>query len=367
MSNPNRPSGEIRSLTGLRGVAAVFVVMFHALRSTSPTASFLLGKGYLSVDLFFVLSGYVMSLNYGEMFLADGASFKDYRKFLGFRFARIYPLYGVMICAMALLGWAGAIPIYGVHNLKHALIWNLSLMQAWSLGAGNIDGPAWSISTELTAYIGFPVLVFFVLRGKEGRAWGAAALALLLMIAIVIAGSLPIRGAPVDGPLGVFDTITPLPVFRCVAGFVLGMAAFRLQGSRFGKALASRPFYGDILAVALVILLFVKPGDVLFVALGTMLIAHLATSPSIVSAAISSRPVYYLGKISYSIYLIHLPIILLLRGLFESRGWPMVPANLFALALSIAIAPLAYNLVEVPGRMFLRRILSRLPTAAPAG
>ena len=91
-SNVGNGVSEIRALTGLRGIASLYVVLFHYFQPL-PLVGYLrtlLGHGYLAVDLFFVLSGFVMALNYGSRFAA-GAHWPEYRLFLCRRFARVYP------------------------------------------------------------------------------------------------------------------------------------------------------------------------------------------------------------------------------------------------------------------------------------
>ena len=86
--------GEIRSLTGLRGIAACFVVIFHFYhvilnKGRIGTA---LNHGYMAVDMFFMLSGFVLALTYQRDFLSRG-SLRKHFNFLYKRLSRIFPLY----------------------------------------------------------------------------------------------------------------------------------------------------------------------------------------------------------------------------------------------------------------------------------
>jgi len=103
---------EIRSLTGLRGAAAVFVAFYHSFyfmvsnqADNSPPVVFL-RHGYLSVDLFFVLSGYVMALTYAPLF-AGGFRMLAFADFLGRRIGRIYPAYITVTAFVALYSMQG--------------------------------------------------------------------------------------------------------------------------------------------------------------------------------------------------------------------------------------------------------------------
>lgn len=93
---------EIRALTGVRGVAALLVVIYHWAMPYMPQGSVafrLFGRGYLFVDLFFVLSGFMMALNYGHLF-ENHVRWPAIRFFFLRRFARVYPLYFVVMLAL---------------------------------------------------------------------------------------------------------------------------------------------------------------------------------------------------------------------------------------------------------------------------
>jgi peptidoglycan/LPS O-acetylase OafA/YrhL len=100
----NQVQSEIRSLTGLRGLAAAWVVLYHFHQADASAGALgtFLRHGYLAVDIFFVLSGFVMALSYTHLF-AKGLSVQSFGVFLVRRFARIYPLYILMTCLFALM------------------------------------------------------------------------------------------------------------------------------------------------------------------------------------------------------------------------------------------------------------------------
>jgi peptidoglycan/LPS O-acetylase OafA/YrhL len=158
---------EIRSLTGIRGVAATWVVLYHVHEADDLHAvvKTLLTHGYLAVDLFFLLSGFVMAFSYGRLATA-GWNLKSYKTFLWLRFGRVYPLYFLMTCAVALMivvGWSKALP---VQNLGAAFLANVALVQVW-FSIRSIGGLAWSISTEFTAYLLFPLLAACTLTTRR--------------------------------------------------------------------------------------------------------------------------------------------------------------------------------------------------------
>jgi peptidoglycan/LPS O-acetylase OafA/YrhL len=142
---------EIRALTGLRGIAAIYVMIFHfvPLVSFSGLEMTFIGHGYLAVDLFFVLSGFVMALNYGRMFEARWTA-RTYMTFLGRRIARVYPLYLVAtVCGCGLVS-TGYLEGFDTTPIVKTFVFNVLMVQSWGF-AGSFDAPAWSISAEFAA------------------------------------------------------------------------------------------------------------------------------------------------------------------------------------------------------------------------
>ena len=367
---------EIKSLTGIRGVAACFVVVYHylALGAGSGPAGTVLRHGYLAVDLFFVLSGYVMALTYGRDF-HDRVEAETFARFLTRRLARVYPLYIVTSLACLILAYADPQP----QSLLPDLSWltvgsNILLVQAWGIGH-SINGPGWSISTEFFAYALFPGLVSILIVGPARSAaafavLGAAGLCALASVPDAAAGQ-TIRFGPLDLYMG--DTVFPLA--RCGIEFCFGLLAWRFMTVPRLRGLAGRRGVGDALAVAALLLLAIPNTDVVLVLLFVPLIMALAAGASVAARILGSRPLHGLGILSYSIYLIHRPILDHLEPpavrLFE--GWQMPHPHLLSavilLPCTVLLSILTVRWVEVPGRRlaggirFRRRILA--PAAIP--
>ena len=116
---------EIKCLTGLRGVAAVIVMLYHFCGTDSylrPYVPHLISRGFLGVDVFFVLSGFVMALSYAALF-KDGIAGTDYKVFMVKRLARVYPLYFLITL---------------IFVVKH----QLNLSGVWSDNSRPISSPA---------------------------------------------------------------------------------------------------------------------------------------------------------------------------------------------------------------------------------
>ncbi|MDX1650214.1 MAG: acyltransferase, partial [Myxococcota bacterium] len=172
---------EIPSLTGLRAVAALWVLGYHlrpVLHQLFPGyGNQLLADGYLGVDVFFVLSGFILAFNYGGRL----ASRSDYAVFLGHRIARIYPLHVVVLLGMvAVFLGAGALGLQVREEERFALDYHLPLhltmTHAWGFEESlRFNQPSWSVSAEFFAYLLFPV--FWWIASRADRTAALVALA----------------------------------------------------------------------------------------------------------------------------------------------------------------------------------------------
>ena len=169
-------TGEIRALSGLRIVAALWVVLFHfrpLLEQASPPWSDalapVLDAGAQGVDLFFILSGFVLTWNYLDR-MGESWSTRSTLRFLWLRLARVWPVYLVTMHLAA--AWivftlyVGDFPSPAAEDLT-AISWirQVLLVQLWFepfFDGSSWDGPAWSISAEWLAYLLFGALVLVV-------------------------------------------------------------------------------------------------------------------------------------------------------------------------------------------------------------
>ena len=359
---PLKIPSEIRALTGVRGVAALTVMAFHYwYRDWVPRTTFgghVVARGYVSVDLFFILSGFVMSKAYGQRFLSDfrlGA----YGRFLERRLARIYPIYAVLL-VLAIVASALRPAYFAPLTLQNALL-NAALVQTWFHHL-SIIGTAWSLSTEWAAYIAFPALVWLVLRGSARQALATCAAACGLIVLVwsydVWIGQAPDLALDEAGGL-------LAPFGRCFGGFVLGMGLFRFLHSPMLARVGTDRF-GAALAV-LFVALWLAPGtpDLLLYACLPVIILCLALNTARFAAVFGSRPVWLLGEWSYSIYLIHIVVIHGRQRVFDHlvrhlpSPWADTLDAIIFYATTIAAAALCFSFVEVPARRFLVRRIAR--------
>lgn len=375
---------ELRSLTGLRGAAASLVMLFHfnsgvvgcGQESWSPPRQFL-GHGYMMVDLFLVLSGYIMAMNYAEMF-SQGRGLRAYLVFLLRRIARVYPLFLFVTLAMIVFRLTGLDYPLRLHGLfpgpvAQPILLNLLMIQAWGLGF-SIDPVAWSLSAEWAAYLAFPLLCAATLFGRPWLALLSAVLAISCLAAVASAPDAVTGDACRHGPLDVSSFTTALPVLRCIASFVLGMAAFRASALPMVQRIARSDVSGWALSGAAGLLLALPRTDLPLVACFALLVPALAHGQRGAASLLASPVPYLLGELSYGIYLLH-PYFggtaewLFSLGYRHGLVLAFGAADLIGGGVVIIVACLIHVWVEKPGRRWLRRlehVAIRPASASPA-
>jgi peptidoglycan/LPS O-acetylase OafA/YrhL len=291
-----------------------------------------------------------------------GWSAKAYLKFLGRRIARVYPLYFVAtICGFVLvaLGYLEA-----PHSpIGVAFVLNLLMVQSWGF-TESLDGPAWSISAEWAAYLLFPAMLVPCLFRRPSWAWISAAVCIaVIAILCVLPQSLAHRPTPAS-IIDLHVSQFALPVVRCLPEFALGLLAFRLSSTPFGLALAARRWNATALCVAIIILMAIPRTDFAIVLLFPLLVMSLTSQQNVPGRILSSPSFEFVGRLSYSIYLTHdLMGGLLSRVHVLVEGFGLRHGQTYAAAVGILLtfpcSYLAYRLIEVPGRRWLRAVFER--------
>ncbi len=358
--------GELRSLTGLRFVAALHVLVFHAVFTFSRAflhlphgpARALIGSGYVSVGLFFVLSGFVLAYAYtgegrGEM---TATPWRFYRA----RFARIYPMHLVGLLAVLPLFVFGSLANHaepGWVARESAKDFGLSalLVQAW-LPAHVLDlnGPAWSLSVEAFFYLLFPMIV---------RALGrvsSATLAVVLVCAWGVAMWPPLFH---QGPYSMerargldlvvlFDPLVRLP------DFLVGVTAGLLFVRNGPWARAPRMAAGATIMLVVILassepLPFALLHDGLLDPLFALLVASLAARGSD-ARGLGSDSLVALGRASFALYVIHKPLYFWMARAMNVGALP--PAWFLGgyVGVAIVVAVACQKLVEEPARRWLQ-------------
>jgi len=359
-------AADIRSLTGVRGVAAVVIVVYHFgkfhLDRNAGTDVWDVPHGYMPVDMFFMLSGFVIGYVYGNAFLTE--PWKNYRAFLIKRAARLYPAY-LAICALYALKIALGLTGEETFARYSALdiVGNLLMLVGWGLHIYPLIGVSWASSAELGSYFAAPVLMRYALH-KGIAAWaGCVALSLLAIYLISISGQ------GYSGPLDVVSVDSLLPLLRALAGFTLGLATFRFAGQLDRLSATVQDALVLIVLFAIVEAAVFITDDLLVYLLFIPFIALLSRDGRVAKLLFGNRLVYHLGVISYSIYLIH-PLFLTFAERSSRHFGSTVTAYVICVLVCFAaiwlLSYLSYRFIEIPGRQLVTGWFASKPAIAPA-
>ena len=353
-------ASNLKPLTSLRFFAAAWVVLYTLWPKLSgaPTSP-LFEKGYLGVELFFVLSGFILCHVYLQ---ASGEGRFNYATFLWARLARIYPLHLATLAGMGAMGLAAGAA--GFHVDPSVLAWtslpaNLTLTQAWGLAPqSGWNHPSWSISAEWFAYLNFPL--FAGLSWKMRAQPYAAVLGALALLVGLYAIFPRLAGFPLDQATIAWGAL------RIVPCFAYGCANYLLWRS---GAVSRRVWAvaGAAISGAGVLAAGQASGpDILIVALFGPLILSLAALSSTGSKLGSGRVLVYLGEISFAIYMVMIPWSLLFVNIttrimhFPTKQLPLA-AWILLVAGVIPLAIMAHEILEVPARERMRAWAQALP------
>jgi peptidoglycan/LPS O-acetylase OafA/YrhL len=377
--------GELRGLTGLRIVAAAWVVFFHFHFTPLPGVAQvvalvgpLLTAGALGVDLFFVLSGFVIAYTYLDQ-LGPALRASSAARFVWARACRLWPAYAVVFHVFGLwlaarwyfgsdseIAFQAVQPELSVGEYAQQLV----MVQLWDnprFDGASWVGSTWSISAEWLAYLLFPVAALGFFRLRTLPAGVLAAGSVLLMA--------PMAWAYLSTGIPYYDWSWLVRILCGFGGGVLAYLAVRrlcsggMTASARVRARASALAAGlpVLIAVGLLVGELAGPGrGGAVIALFPLLVGALALADR-GPALVLSRPwAVYGGRISYCLYLVHIPMLevywLALRT-FDALGphtWLAHLTGLAVVAATFAVAAWAFRLVEEPARGRMRRLVPRL-------
>jgi len=348
----------LQSLTALRGVAALAVVMRHFTFSIFGAADgpgfYLIPlRGYLAVDLFFILSGFVLAHVYGEEFAAHVETGR-FGRFLWARIARIYPLH--LLALLMLVGSYGHSPAYS----QSALFANLLLLQGPWLSYATWNDPSWSISAEWHAYILFPFLCTYIWRRGIGA---RVALGAVCWIALAL------MTASQDGD---FQPIThgAISLARSLPEFLIGMLIYRLYRSGWWVRRWRSDWSFMALAALIVALTPLWPTDLAIVTLLPLLLLATVSNQGFIHRVLNGRALVALGNMSYALYMVHLICLDGVERLARIAHPTAVdyPEQFLlfvgALLAALLMSSLLYRCFERPARFYLRELWRRRDMSA---
>jgi len=356
------PSSEREYLShvdGLRGLAVMSVFLYHLGVPLLP-------GGFVGVDIFFVISGFLISRLIKEEL--DKTGLLDYRAFFVRRFLRLFPAYllvmifTLMFSALtfspsALERFGGAL-VYSILGIANNFFW----LEADYFDIASKAKPTlhtWSLSVEEQFYIFWPVLFSFVYRAGHSNK-------LIYFIFLVGSLSLLLNFSFADGRVDFVSNYLPFleDLFSNGKSTIFYLLPFRVFEFAIGALLVwcrpsyfSRFFSADfyfVVGLLLVLLscLFFRESIVfpyfyaLIPCLGAVFLI-VSGGGRLSRAALGNRVSIFLGKISYSLYLIHWPFIVFFLYV---NGEMLYWHKFLVLILSLALAYLSYRYVETPFR-----------------
>ncbi|MDQ1630971.1 MAG: hypothetical protein QOJ32_144 [Frankiaceae bacterium] len=366
MTSPERP--RVRALDGLRGLAVLAVVLFHLGLTAVP-------GGLLGVDVFFVLSGFLIT----GLLVSERrrAGYISLRTFWVRRWRRLLPALLLTLVAVAVLAQLFSDPaqVAGIRDEAVATLAYVSNWQAILAGHSYFDVVApsplrhtWSLGVEEQFYVVWPLVAVLVLRRSERLLFVVAVAGAAVSAGLQV--GLAETGVGLDRLYYGTDTrVQALLIGAALAVALHGRAPLR-QRARHGIGLL-----GLAATVGLVVLVtsvsgtagWLYRGGFTLVALATAAVVAAATTvpTGLLARAFSVRPLAYLGRISYGVYLWHWPVVVYLTP-------ARLPLSGAALALArvgvtLLVAAVSFHFVEQPIRRGgLRAFLSRTrPAAGP--
>lgn len=359
MAAPNR----LAFLDALRGLAAVYVVLFHVMAmpspalATGPVMGAVLAMGGTGVALFFVISAFSLAYTMPRHARTPTPLLSFYLH----RMFRIAPLFFVLLAFSIWRDGRGSHAGHPSAEILANVTFTFNLFEGWEAG---IVWASWAIGVEMLFYAVFPLL--FRIIDSPRRAWGAAVLGTLASL---------LAGAGVLGPAGVaavgdYGLLRHLPVFLYgLLAYHLFMALQAVPSNAARRCCMTVLVGTGLLLVGLTwssarAAVSAGIGWILFGAGYAALLIGMSRFPL---SLVVNRVTTYLGQISYSLYLAHPIVVALLIPVFRRIQLLVPQADLayllcavLTLAIAVPVAYLGYRLIEVPGIRAGHRVLAAI-------
>lgn len=371
------------ALDGWRGIAAVLVALYHLQFYNHLQELPFIRNSFLFVDFFFVLSGFVI----GHAYLNRLTSKSDYYLFIIKRIGRLWPLHVFVLLLFVLLellkmyfiSSSGDInltvssPFTNDYSVK-SILPNLLLIH--SLGIHDSltwNNPSWSISVEMYTYFFFLAIIILFKSNQSN---------LFVKLFLIISSLIILYIFPKDLGLATFD----YGIFRCILGFFLGLLTYQFY-KKFPSINIKYPTLVEILLVLSVsfFISYLGHGKLTLIApfLFVVMVYIFSLEQGAISQLLKMKPIQKLGEWSYSIYMMHAFIIVLLsrsilmlqnkydftmfypeNNTLNSLGvdtfyyksiYFMDFLTVLYLALVIAVSALSYKFIEKKGVIFFKQ------------
>ena len=346
---------KLNQLAGLRGICAWWVVFFHSLallgNSIPLPLAHLIAHGYLAVDLFFLLSGFVIFLSYHASLAKNFPH--SVGRFYWNRLSRIYPLHAVMLGGYLML-FAAFYFFSSSHAAPESYTWStffqsMFLIHMWVGSDLTWNVPSWSISSEWFVYLFFPLMAYSLRKLRGGV---AAHLAVLVLVALLLHLVYSFNGIESLGA-----GIPRMALVRTLLEFLMGVfiGSLYINHREFLEQYRNAALLGF---AGLCVLYASAPlPDYATIPLAfAFLIAYLSVTTSPITAALSTPVLVYLGEISYSTYMVHYLVYDLLKAGFMSNANQIKPLYVWlSFALVLLLSALLHHVVDDPVQKYFRR------------
>ena len=360
IQTPISSKPDFREATNLlRGICALSVLLGHYKfvfnsevdffknRPFEDFFSVLYDNGGESVRIFWMISGLILTHTYINQAKVSA------RNFLVARFARLYPVHLVSLLVITLLQQISMTSfkkyeIYADNDIYHFLL-NVFFIQGWGFEKSNsFNAPTWSVSVELAVYA-----IFFVSQGLLFKLRIGLAISLLLFLKI-----LSLSGVSLSG----------LFFYNCLVDFTAGVVVFFVV-ENFKMRRNSIVWFGLIISSCLIFvvpatlpLLNLEPNLLKFVQLASIVL--ISAQADLISFSKCLRKIGLLGKLSYSAFLWHTPILIVVN-LTQESAWlsEVIGENhlflIIYLVATYSTSFLSFKLIEQPAQRYLRQKLIR--------
>jgi peptidoglycan/LPS O-acetylase OafA/YrhL len=323
IADPGSASARFAAIDGLRAVAVGLVFLHHAF----PTY---LRGGFIGVDIFFVISGFVIT----NALMRDSI---DFRRFYVHRFFRIIPPTIPVLIFVIVCGLLGR-PIATMNDVFFSALSLMNWVRAFEFSGGGALGHFWSLGVEEQFYLFWPAALTLVLSSRFQPAY---LITLLIALALAIQVGAYISGYP---DLRIYNGLDTR-VSQLLMGTILYFVVERVRVKSI-FAISSFISLGFISLFMELGALYLTAGIGIVGFLSMIVVANLAQGMEIWHGPFLSRLMQWGGSRSYAIYLWHWPLLVLLRPLFSD--------NLLVAVLSFVLTCIAaegsMKLIESPAR-----------------
>jgi peptidoglycan/LPS O-acetylase OafA/YrhL len=321
LPNPLEQRQFFSALDSLRGIAALIVAIYH-IRWMNPLYNWgLIRNGYLMVDFFFVLSGFIIFHSYRHKISNGG----ELGRFMWLRAGRLYPLHFVILIVFLgieglkwikefVTGSIGETAAFSINN-GFAFLTNFFLVQALGIHqSSTFNSASWSISTEFYTYLIFALVLLFA---RTSLTQITTSIFLVSMSTWII---FSVHKTDLDFT---YD----YGIFRCVASFFIGVVTYQIHelfSRRAGtdeKGKLTAAIYSIAILAGIIIFLFVKERgytDFFLPPFFALLILSITSVPNtLLSGVLNLKPLTWLGKVSYSIYMVQAVVLTVFHNILE--------------------------------------------------